>query len=78
MHPDLAIDDEWRRQDEEIEAGRKNNPPSFVRGVQHPNRAIRSTTDIQGQAVPRPLRSDSYREIRKRHEVRKTTDIRFH
>lgn len=65
-------------ENEKFETAGKNSTSDLVRRVQHTDRAVRAVTDVPRQAVPRPMRADSYREIPKRHDVRKQTDRSFH
>ncbi len=60
----------------EGETNRDN--PNMVRQLQPANRPIRTHADVPRQTVPLKVRTDSYREIRKRHTDRKQTDRSFH
>ncbi len=76
MHPDLAIDEQWRRQDEEFE--RKQE---LLRPLQSRSATICSDANLSGQTLPQPLPSktdERWAGVKQRHADRKQTDNKFH
>ena len=68
------LDLEVERERFESQSGKQD----MVRGMQSAYRTIRADADIPRKVVPLKMRTDSYREIRKRHTVRKQADRSLH
>ncbi len=82
MHPDLAIDDQERKLDEEFEQTKQTGNTRVLRLLPSQVRVTGVTENLQGKVAPPALRSksngDNYATIRQRHAVRKRDDRSFH